>query len=219
MNPIRGRIALWPFLTTRHYCFPLRIIFSSSRNTQLIRVQKLRLIAMPPFLHRSYTVIALRRLLARGSQCHKSSSSSSPTSPTLSMRESLALLFSNHYFPPTTHAVAYGSAVFPQLLLSCGKPKDMGHHHDNNHQHQITDGVSNNIDADNKDKMVDLFLVVDDPLQWHTQNMHMNPHHYSFFFRTLNGLMHSASAVRWMQTRFSPYVYFNTDVRVGGVVR
>lgn len=55
--------------------------------------------------------------------------------------------------------------------------------------------------------MLDLVFVVDDPLEWHKENMRRNYHHYSFFKQF------GPEAVVRLQ-RQSAGVYYNTLVVV-----
>lgn len=64
-------------------------------------------------------------------------------------------------------------------------------------------------EADLKDTLIDLIFCVDDPLQWHKQNMAANPSHYSFM-RLLG-----PSAVANFQTNYGAKMYCNTLVPIG----
>lgn len=59
-----------------------------------------------------------------------------------------------------------------------------------------------------KETLIDLIFCVDDPLQWHTRNIAMNPSHYSFM-RFLG-----PSAVAKFQTNFGAKIYCNTLVSI-----
>lgn len=59
-----------------------------------------------------------------------------------------------------------------------------------------------------KETLIDLIFCVDDPLQWHTQNIAMNPSHYSFM-RFLG-----PSAVSSFQTNYGAKIYCNTLVPI-----
>ncbi len=60
--------------------------------------------------------------------------------------------------------------------------------------------------------MLDLVLAVDDPLQWHKENMERNGHHYSFM-----RLFGPETVVRLQ--RQSAGVYYNTLVVIENQVR
>ncbi|CAG0921149.1 unnamed protein product, partial [Notodromas monacha] len=75
-----------------------------------------------------------------------------------------------------TFAIAYGSGVYQQLGQST------------------------------KGKMVDLILVVDNPASWHSDNLRLNPDHYSF-------LRHlGPSRLTDIQRKFGAKLYFNPMV-------
>lgn len=59
-----------------------------------------------------------------------------------------------------------------------------------------------------KDTLIDLIFCVDDPLQWHTRNIAMNPSHYSFM-RSLG-----PSAIAKFQTNYGANIYCNTLVPI-----
>lgn len=59
-----------------------------------------------------------------------------------------------------------------------------------------------------KETLIDLIFCVDDPLQWHTQNIAMNPSHYSFM-RFLG-----PSVISKYQTNYGAKMYCNTLVPI-----
>ena len=60
--------------------------------------------------------------------------------------------------------------------------------------------------VNSSDDMLDLFLVVDDPVQFHTENLEVNPHHYSFLKKL------GPTFLTKYQESFGAKVYFNTLV-------
>lgn len=56
-----------------------------------------------------------------------------------------------------------------------------------------------------EDKMLDLVFVVDNPLEWHTQNLVNNPHHYASHMRALG-----PSVITHVQDGWVAGVYYNT---------
>lgn len=83
-------------------------------------------------------------------------------------------------FPEVDFAFAYGSGVVTQGGYDYSKQKDL--------------------------PMLDLILVVEDSVAWHTANMARNPHHYSPLI-PLN-----ASGVTFVQERLKARFWFNTYV-------
>lgn len=81
-------------------------------------------------------------------------------------------------FPQMDFCMAYGSGVFSQL------------------------------DHDNSSSMIDLVFAVDDPVQWHTDNLERNWHHYSFL-RQLG-----ASSIASFQEKYGAGVYYNTLIHL-----
>ena len=79
------------------------------------------------------------------------------------------------------HAFAYGSGVLPQPGLYPG--------------------------GGSRAPMVDLLFVVREPVEWHTANMSMNPHHYAMPMSLLG-----PSAIHWASENIGSGVYFNTMV-------
>lgn len=57
-------------------------------------------------------------------------------------------------------------------------------------------------------KMVDLVFIVDDPFQWHSQNLEINPSHYS-------ALKHlGPKLISYIQENFGCGIYYNTFAEV-----
>lgn len=54
--------------------------------------------------------------------------------------------------------------------------------------------------------MLDLILVVDNPLEWHQENMRRNPHHYTPL------LTLSSSSITYVQEHFQAHLWFNPYV-------
>ena len=86
----------------------------------------------------------------------------------------------SHFPSNISFAFAYGSAVFAQ---------------------------KGNISPDN---MIDFVFVVDNPYEWHKENLQMNPSHYSFLGSLGSG------AIAQLQDSFGAGVYYNTLVHCGG---
>lgn len=85
-------------------------------------------------------------------------------------------------FPDVTFAFAYGSGAVTQ------------------------DGYDYSKKAAADLPMLDLILVVDDPFQWHTENMQRNPHHYSPLFPL------SSRGITYVQEHFQAHFWFNPYV-------
>lgn len=108
--------------------------------------------------------------------------------------ELLKQLLSN--FPPDiTFAFAYGSAVVHQV----------DDDDERDHAEQSSDQRSRETI---EEKMIDLIIVVDDPLAWHLANLDLNPSHYSFL-----GLF-GAKGVTFIQQNFKAQIYFNVVMHV-----
>lgn len=84
-------------------------------------------------------------------------------------------------FPLTLTSWAYGSAVFPQSSSS---------------------SINSN--------MIDLFLVVKDPFLFHTQNIKMNPNHYSGLSYLLG-----AEYIHLINKLIFP-IHFNSHITIDG---
>ncbi len=97
-------------------------------------------------------------------------------------RANLARLIHDH-FPAAgiDHAFAYGSGVLPQPGLYPG--------------------------SGNQTPMVDLLFVVREPVDWHTANISMNPHHYAMPMS-----MFGPSAIHWASQNIGSGVYFNAMI-------
>lgn len=81
-------------------------------------------------------------------------------------------------------AFGYGSVVFPQY----------------------NSGIN--------DRLVDVVLIVRDPLQWHTENIKNNPNHYNILLRSPNGSSGLPSLFRNIISHFpGPQVYYNPFVK------
>lgn len=88
-------------------------------------------------------------------------------------------------FPPITYAFAYGSGVIEQGgydYHNMAKAADL--------------------------PMVDLVFAVDDPVEWHMDNMKRNPSHYTPLFPL------SARMVAYFQESFGASIWFNALVRM-----
>lgn len=72
--------------------------------------------------------------------------------------------------PPVQHAFGYGSGVMPQPLES---KKYSGRNETGGGEAQRAGSV------------VDFVFAVDSPLEWHAENMALNPHHYAGHLRML----------------------------------
>lgn len=59
--------------------------------------------------------------------------------------------------------------------------------------------------------MLDFIFVVDSPCSWHSENLSLNPTHYS-------GLRHLGPAMLWKVQGLAAGVYFNPLVRVNSKV-
>lgn len=60
--------------------------------------------------------------------------------------------------------------------------------------------------------MIDLIIAVDNPYEWHQENLMRNPHHYSF----LKYLPNSVSNIVNLQERFGSQVYYNPFAKSDG---
>ncbi|XP_052272135.1 phosphatidate cytidylyltransferase, mitochondrial-like [Dreissena polymorpha] len=67
-------------------------------------------------------------------------------------------------------------------------------------------GVFQQAGGDMSKNMLDFILVVDNALQWHSENLAMNNHHYSFLRRF------GPQAISNIQSKYGAGVYFNTLV-------
>ncbi|KAJ1407372.1 mitochondrial matrix Mmp37 [Ochromonadaceae sp. CCMP2298] len=86
------------------------------------------------------------------------------------------------HFPPVEFAFAYGSGVVEQSGYTYEHPAHL--------------------------PMLDAVLVVDNPTQWHTDNMHQNPSHYSPLIPVGPRLVAS------FQERIPAHLWFNTYVPI-----
>ena len=59
--------------------------------------------------------------------------------------------------------------------------------------------------------MLDFIMAVDDPVDWHRQNLEQNPTHYSFL--RYSGPRGVAAVQRW-----AGQIYYNTRVEMNGKV-
>ncbi|GBF89470.1 phosphatidate, mitochondrial [Raphidocelis subcapitata] len=110
----------------------------------------------------------------------------------------LAALVAAH-FPPMTYGFAYGSGVFdqPDLSHDPGRPAPAP---------QLAAPPPQPLSG----PMIDFIFVVEDPEDWHTQNMERNASHYSF-------LRHlGPAAVAAAAGAVGAGVWFNTLVPLGG---
>ena len=134
-------------------------------------------------------------------------------------------------------AFAYGSAVILQDLQddntgqsvdagdSCqnvqqqangsGKKSLKNGHTSRSNQGTELNGVQNSsrktswVQVDDDPKMIDLVLVVDDPIQWHKENLKRNPGHYSIL-----GSLGPENITR-IQRNFRACIYFNVVMNIG----
>lgn len=70
--------------------------------------------------------------------------------------------------PPVQHAFGYGSGVMPQP------------HRENKNYGGELGGPARRAGS-----VVDFVFAVDSPLEWHAENMALNPHHYAAHLRML----------------------------------
>jgi translocator assembly and maintenance protein 41 len=89
------------------------------------------------------------------------------------------------HFPPVRFAFAYGSGVFKQQGYAV---------------------------KDHARPLIDVILVVDHPVSWHTANLERHAHHYSSL-RLLG-----PRAIAHVQEHYGTGVYFNPFVTLDGVV-
>ena len=90
------------------------------------------------------------------------------------------------------HAIGYGSGVFAQITPS-----------------QVNNN-NNNQNEKEELPMLDLILAVDDPLTFHSENLHLHPHHYSSLASWLG-----PNFVSWLQsTNYGAKIYFNPLISV-----
>lgn len=68
-------------------------------------------------------------------------------------------------------------------------------------------------DTRKESDLVDLILVVDDPLKWHQENYIRNNQHYSFLRYLPNNIRH----ITEIQQEYGAKIYFNTYVRLGNL--
>ena len=60
--------------------------------------------------------------------------------------------------------------------------------------------------------MLDFIMAVDEPVEWHQQNLQQNPTHYSFL--RYSGPKGVAAVQKW-----AGQIYYNTRVEMNGKVR
>lgn len=114
-------------------------------------------------------------------------------SSTLISRQSLTQVLS-HFPSKYSLAFAYGSGVFKQEITNQVKSIDN----------------KNNLMAKMKttSNMIDLILVVDDPIEWHKENLLRNRWHYSFI------KYFGSKVIAGVQQNFDAKVYFNTLIPI-----
>lgn len=110
----------------------------------------------------------------------------------------------SHFPPRITYAFAYGSAVFAQKGQTTGKVSISCLSRSN--IQKVTHSLF-------YPQMVDIVLVVDSPVSWHTANLVLNPSHYSAL-RYLGPAL-----ITRIQERMASGVYYNPFVRIGDQVR
>lgn len=95
---------------------------------------------------------------------------------------------------------AYGSGVKPQIGYAGTAINEAPKTSSNAHTAPVS--------PSKKPKMLDLMFVVENPYQWHAQNIHQNPSHYSF-------IRHFGSNfVARFQERYGARVYCNTLIPI-----
>ena len=65
-------------------------------------------------------------------------------------------------------------------------------------------------DVDLRKNLLDLVVVVDDPIAWHKENLRRHPHHYSFLKYA------GAGNIATYQKKFGAHVYYNTLLELAG---
>lgn len=103
--------------------------------------------------------------------------------------------------PPTAFAFAYGSAVFRQASYADDQVRCAGARPERSYAVQF------------KNAMLDLIIAVDDPLEWHRENIVRNRSHYSFLASL------GPAVVANVQENFGARIYYNPYVRLGNRVR
>ena len=95
-------------------------------------------------------------------------------------------------FPPITFAFAYGSGVIEQGGYDYNK-----------------DNKDNNKGSkSNSNPMVDMIFVVDNPEEWHSLNLKLNPSHYSTLFPF------SSSFITKIQDSFGARIWYNAMIEM-----
>ncbi len=104
--------------------------------------------------------------------------------------------------PPIDFAFAYGSMIIPQKI-------DAKQSNDESNSSNIS-GKSSSSDSSKGSTMIDLVFAVDDLNAFHSENIKINPHHYSGLMKALESAVgiHAVSAIN----NYGPGVYYNTDV-------
>jgi mitochondrial translocator assembly and maintenance protein 41 len=115
-------------------------------------------------------------------------------------------------FPETDFAFAYGSGAIEQLGYDYKSLKGTDTDADgslHSFKNTIIRSPTKNLQQNPSLPMLDFIFVVDDPLEWHTYNMHMNPNHYTPLFPL------SSSQIAWFQDKVGARVWYNTLVPIG----
>lgn len=99
-------------------------------------------------------------------------------------------------FPPCSFGFAYGSGVKKQIGYQ-----------DEDIKANIQKKQPPKPSQPKKQVMLDLLFMVDNPYQWHSQNMLQNPSHYSAI-----SVFGSNFVARYQEFRYGAKVYFNTLV-------
>jgi mitochondrial translocator assembly and maintenance protein 41 len=101
-------------------------------------------------------------------------------------------------FPQGSFCFAYGSKVFPQIGYD--------NHQDSDEKLNKSNALAHDAKQKTKPLMIDLLFTVENPFQWHEQNLQLNPSHYSSM-----RLLGSRFIARYQQT-YGAKVYCNTLV-------